>query len=466
MIAIIDYGAGNLGSVTRALDTLDVNYTVVDSGAKLQSINPSGIILPGVGAFGPALEKLKANGFFSLLKEYIALNMPFLGICLGMQLLMEGSMEAPGVTGLGIFPGLCQRFQYGKVPQIGWNNLSFQMSFPLFKDVPREAYFYFIHSYYISPDVSLKNVSATTTTYYHPFVSALIKGNICGVQFHPEKSGDVGLMVLRNWLKEYVTKQPEIQFNPTYRKTTRIIPCLDIDNGRVVKGVQFKNLRDAGDPVILAQQYNREGADEITFLDIGATYQSRQILLEVVQQVAQQVFVPLCVGGGIRSIEEMRQVLQAGADKVSICSAALRNPELIRQGARLFGSQCIVLSIDAGRVQNHYHAFLNGGRIDSNLDVLTWAKQAEQLGAGEILLNSIDQDGTQMGYNLELTAQIAHSVSIPVIASGGAGTLEHLLSAIQIGKADAVLLASLLHDKQLSLKDIKTYLKQQGETIR
>lgn len=248
--------------------------------------------------------------------------------------------------------------------------------------------------------------------------------------------------------------------------TIRIIPCLDVDNGRVVKGVKFADIRDAGDPVELAQLYNREGADEITFLDIGATYKSREILLEVVESVSRQVFVPLSVGGGIRSTDDMRKILQAGADKVSICSAAIRNPLLLSEGAKLFGSQCIVLSIDAKRVGDSWHAFLNGGRIDSGLDALEWAKKGEILGAGEILLNSIDQDGTRQGYDLELTRKVSESVNIPVIASGGAGVVDHMADAVIKGKADAILLASLLHDRQMGIQEIKKYLNKRGVKVR
>jgi cyclase len=246
----------------------------------------------------------------------------------------------------------------------------------------------------------------------------------------------------------------------------RIIPCLDVDNGRVVKGVKFKEIRDAGDPVALAQMYNQQGADEITFLDIGASYKSREILKEVVEKVSSQVFVPLTVGGGIRTVDDMRNILHAGADKVAVCSAALKNPQLIADGAAIFGSQCIVLSVDAKRVGNGYHAFLNGGRVDTGIDALQWIKQAEQLGAGEILLNSIDMDGTKAGYDLELTRTVSEMVNIPVIASGGAGTLEQIFQAVEQGKAEAVLLASLLHFGEFEVKDIKHYLQTKGVNVR
>ena len=247
---------------------------------------------------------------------------------------------------------------------------------------------------------------------------------------------------------------------------TRIIPCLDVEDGRVVKGIKFKNIKDAGDPVELAALYNQQGADELTFLDIGASYRSREIMIEVVEKVSSQVFIPLTVGGGIREVADMRRILNAGADKVAICTAAIKNPSLISEGAEKFGSQCIVLSIDAKRNGDSWSAYINGGRVNSGIDALEWAKQGEQRGAGEILLNSIDMDGTKQGYDLELTRTVSELVNIPVIASGGAGTLEQMLDAIVLGKADAVLLASLLHYGEYTISDIKKYLRHKGVTTR
>jgi len=248
--------------------------------------------------------------------------------------------------------------------------------------------------------------------------------------------------------------------------TVRVIPCLDVIDGNVVKGTKFKKIRYAGDPVELARLYNEQAADEIIFLDIGATYRSRKIMIDVVEKVSKAVFVPLTVGGGIQSVQDMRNLLQAGADKISICSAALQNPKIISDGARIFGSQCIVLSVDAKKVGASWHAFVKGGREDSGVDVLEWAKKGEELGAGEILLNSIDMDGTKAGYDLELTRKVSENVSIPVIASGGAGKLDQIFDAIKIGKADAVLIASLLHYRDYTVRDIKLYLKKKGIEIR
>lgn len=246
----------------------------------------------------------------------------------------------------------------------------------------------------------------------------------------------------------------------------RIIPCLDVDDGRVVKGVKFQEIRDAGDPVELSRFYNEQGADELVFLDIGASYKSRETLIDVVRQVSAQVFIPLTVGGGIRSVEDMRNMLLAGADKVAMCTSAIKNPNLLSEGAEIFGAQCIVLSIDAKRVGSAWHAFTHGGRNDSGLDAVEWAKRGEELGAGEILLNSIDQDGTQQGYDLELNARVSELVGIPVIASGGAGNIQHMVEAITLGKADAVLLASLVHFGDYTIPQIKTYMQEKGVVVR
>jgi cyclase len=247
---------------------------------------------------------------------------------------------------------------------------------------------------------------------------------------------------------------------------TRVIPCLDVLDGRVVKGVRFKRVRDAGDPVELAKLYNDQGADELTFLDIGASYRDREIMAEVVERVSREVFIPLTVGGGIRSVEDMRRILNAGADKVSVCTAAIRDPALLSAGAEVFGSQCIVLSADVKRVGEGWHAYVNGGRDDTGLDGMEWIEQAVSLGAGEVLLNSIDMDGTKAGYDLELTRRVSELVGVPVIASGGAGTPQQLADAVIEGQADAVLLASLLHYGEYTIPEIKAYLREQGVRVR
>ena len=269
----------------------------------------------------------------------------------------------------------------------------------------------------------------------------------------------------------------------------RIIPCLDVDDGRVVKGIKFKGIQDAGDPVDLARRYNDDGADELTFLDIGASYKSRATLLDVVRKVAAEVFIPLCVGGGIRTIDDMRDAMNSGADKVSVCTSALSRPDLLREMANAYGSQCVVLSIDAkrvggeggGRAALQWHAYSHGGRTDTGIDAIEWAVRAVELGAGEILLNSIDADGTGGGYDLELNRRILNAVPVPVIASGGAGTLDQIAQVLlstaspEMGEsvapneapgADAALVASLLHFGKTTITEIKKHAEAKGVCVR
>jgi imidazole glycerol-phosphate synthase subunit HisF len=255
----------------------------------------------------------------------------------------------------------------------------------------------------------------------------------------------------------------------------RIIPCLDVRNGRVVKGVQFVDIRDAGDPVEVAQLYDREGADELVFLDITASYEQRKVILEVVARTAEHVFMPLTVGGGVSSIEDMRNLLNAGADKVSVNTAAVQDPGLVERAARRFGSQCIVVAIDARQVYgttesaeggSRWEVYIHGGRTPTGLDVVPWAVEVERLGAGEILLTSMDRDGTQEGYDLELTQAVSSVVGIPVIASGGVGTIEHLYEGLTQGKADAVLAASIFHFRTHTVTEVKAYLAARGVPMR
>lgn len=249
--------------------------------------------------------------------------------------------------------------------------------------------------------------------------------------------------------------------------TKRIIPCLDVNNGRVVKGTNFINLRDAGDPIEVGKMYDKAGADELVFLDITASSDVRNIKAELVRRVAETIFIPFTVGGGIRTVEDFKMILREGADKVAVNSAAIMNPTLISEAAEKFGSQCVVVAIDAKRrMDGGWNIYKNGGRVDMGIDAIEWAVKAEKLGAGEILLTSMDCDGTKAGYDIELTRTVAENVSIPVIASGGAGTKEHFYEALTEGKAEAALAASLFHYKELEIGDVKKYLRDKGVSVR
>ncbi|NWF66349.1 MAG: imidazole glycerol phosphate synthase subunit HisF [Campylobacterales bacterium] len=245
----------------------------------------------------------------------------------------------------------------------------------------------------------------------------------------------------------------------------RVIPCLDVNNGRVVKGVNFVGLKDAGDPVEVAKRYNDEGADEITFLDITASHENRGTIVDIVKEVAKEVFIPLTVGGGIRKLEDIYSLLNVGCDKVSINSSAIKNPDFINESSKRFGSQCIVVAIDVKKSGDSWHVYINGGRVDTGLDAIAWAKEVVNRGAGEILLTSMNADGTKNGYDLEITKKISEVVNVPVIASGGAGTMEHIKEAFLNG-ADAALAASIFHYKEIDIMDLKRYLKSQNIAVR
>ncbi len=247
----------------------------------------------------------------------------------------------------------------------------------------------------------------------------------------------------------------------------RVIPCLDVKNGRVVKGVSFVNLRDAGDPVECAVAYDKKGADELVLLDITATHEGRGTMVDIVTRVAKSIFIPFTVGGGIRTTDDFKELLRAGADKISVNSAAVRNPDLINEAAQKFGSQCVVCAIDAKRrAEGGWEVYLNGGRLPTGIDAVEWAKEAVSRGAGEILLTSMDCDGQKTGYDIELTKAVSEVVGVPVIASGGAGALEHFYDALTVGKADAVLAASLFHFNEIPIADLKAYLQKQGIPVR
>tara|TARA_A100001015_G_scaffold111350_1_gene123594 strand:- start:3012 stop:3773 length:762 start_codon:yes stop_codon:yes gene_type:complete len=247
---------------------------------------------------------------------------------------------------------------------------------------------------------------------------------------------------------------------------TRIIPCLDVDNGRVVKGINFVDLKDAGDPVKQAKFYSENGADEITFLDITATHQKRKAMVDIIERTANECLVPLTVGGGIKSIEDMNMFLSVGADKVSVNSSAINNPSLISKGADKFGNQCIVVAIDAKRTKKSWDVFINGGRINTGLDAIQWAKKVESLGAGEILLTSMDRDGTKIGFDLDLTRNISDRVGIPVIASGGVGEIDHFVDGVKVGGASALLAASVFHFGKFTITEVKKHLISQGIDVR
>ena len=431
MIAIIDYDAGNLKSVEKALQSIGEDTIV--SRDREEILRADKVILPGVGSFGDAMQKLRDYKLDEVIKEVTESGKPFLGICLGLQLLFERSEETPGVDGLGILKGEILRIpdhEGLKIPHMGWNSLELINQGRLFQNLPADPYVYFVHSYYLKAEEP--EIVKATTWYSTTIHASVEKGNIFACQFHPEKSSDVGLQILRNFAA--------IGRRKTDMFTKRIIPCLDVHNGRVV----------------------------LVFLDITASSDARNTVVDMVRKVAEKVFIPFTVGGGIRTVEDFKVLLREGADKISINSSAINTPELISQAADKFGSQCVVVAIDARRREDGsgWNIYKNGGRIDVGIDAVEWAMKVDKLGAGEILLTSMDCDGTKAGYDLELTRTIAENVSIPVIASGGAGTMEHFYDALTEGKADAALAASLFHYKELEIREVKEYLQDKGVPVR
>jgi glutamine amidotransferase/cyclase len=516
MITLLDYGAGNVQSVINALNRLGETVRVAHSGTDLAGTEK--LVFPGVGSFGSMMHTLEARGFTEPLRGYLASGRPFLGICLGLQALFEGSEEAPGVPGLGVLRGKVRRFTTElSVPHIGWNGISVRQPCGLFAGLRGDEKVYFVHSYFVVPDDP--EVVLTTTDYGERFVSSVRSGAMVASQFHPEKSGQTGLRMLENFVREAaVAPIPELS-PPTTRLSKRIIACLDVranDQGDLVvtKGDQYDvrergAVRNLGKPVELARRYYQEGADEITFLNITGFrhYPLTDLpLLDVLRETSKDVFVPLTIGGGIRDLTDAEgnaysaldvasAYFRSGADKVSIGSEAVHIVEqVVRSGratgrsaietiARVYGNQAVVISIDPRRVYVSdptqvpqptiatelagpqgerfcwYECTTSGGRQGSQLDATTVARVCEQLGAGEILLNCIDRDGTGAGFDLELIRAVKAAVTIPVIASSGAGSVEHFSTLFRETNVESALAAGIFHRRQVPIEAVKEHLR-------
>ena len=501
-IALIDYRAGNLTSVRKALAAAGAE--VFTPHAPSQIAGADGLIVPGVGHF-EATAVLDAPWREAILAHARA-GKPLLGICLGLQFLFEGSTEAPGLPGLGLLPGRCGKlgpewdrevvltaegWAEFKVPHVGWNAVNPTRPSTILAGVAPGAQTYFTHSFAAPIGEA---TAATTSTGPNTFASVVERGAIFGLQFHPEKSGDAGLAMLRNFCNYPVRVSPE---RPGPRPGTRpgpasgaspgtspggvpgalghaskrIIACLDVRDGQVVKGVKFEGLRSAGDPAELAARYNVEGIDEVVILDVTATLETRRALARTIGDVARNLFIPLAVGGGIRTEADAAAVVDAGADKVSLNSAALADPDLISRLAVRYGSQAVVVAIDAKRGPtaagpDGFAVYARSGTSAAGRDAVEWAREAASRGAGEILLTSMDRDGTRSGFDCELTAAVSRAVSIPVIASGGAGSFDHFVDVFTRGRADAALAASIFHFSEHGVADLKQHLASAGIPMR
>jgi glutamine amidotransferase/cyclase len=523
MITLLDYGAGNVRSVINAIESLGETVKIVAGGEDILAAEK--LVFPGVGAFGNMMRILQEKKYVAPLTAYLHSNRPFLGICLGLQALFEHSDEAPDVNGLGIIAGSVKRFSIDlSVPHIGWNGLNFKQASRIFSGLYGGEKFYFVHSYHVVADDA--SVILTTTDYGCEFVSSIQKGNIIATQFHPEKSGRAGLAILQNFLNTTAAPSRPVRSAATTTLAKRIIACLDVrsnDQGDLVvtKGDQYDvreggDVRNLGKPVELAQRYYVEGADEITFLNITGFRDfplEDMPMLGVLRQTSENVFVPLTIGGGIRdytdkdgrkydALDVAAEYFRSGADKVSIGSDAVLIAEAYRQTgcrtgrsaietiSRVYGNQAVVVSIDPRRVYvnsadgvDHvvietalagpggerycwYQCTIKGGREGRDLDAVTLARVCEKLGAGEILLNCIDRDGTNLGFDIELINAVATAVSIPVIASSGAGRVEHFHEVFAATEAESALAAGIFHRKEISIAEVKKYLNGKVEIRR
>jgi len=525
MITLLDYGAGNVRSVINAVERLGGSLRLVTRPEDILSADK--LIFPGVGNYESMIQILNQKDYIEPLREYLSADRPFFGICLGMQALFQGSEESVSSNeSLGFFKGRVARFKTDlAVPHMGWNGINIKQKSPLLSGIDPDSRFYFVHSYHLVPEDP--SVILTTTTYDYEFVSAVQKGNVMGTQFHPEKSGRVGMKLLENFISSddlHAYGPANIQGK---RLAKRVIACLDVrsnDDGDLVvtKGDQYDvrdkgNVRNLGQPVDLAKRYYEEGADEITFLNITGfrDFPLKDMpMLKVLEETSKNVFVPLTIGGGIRdytdsngqvysALDVASQYFRSGADKISIGSDAVEvalaylatgektGTSAIEQISRVYGNQAVVISIDPRRVWvdspgeaggHHviqpsepgpdgkaycwYQCTVQGGRETRDLDAVALAAACEALGAGEILLNCIDKDGTNSGFDLDLINGVRAAVSIPVIASSGAGCEAHFSQVFERTNAEAALAAGIFHRKEVPIQAVKAHLAQRGIQVR
>ncbi len=525
IITVLDYGAGNVRSLINAVEKMGGRVKMVEAPEDI--LNAEKLIFPGVGNYASMIKILHEKNFVAPLRTYLNADRPFLGICVGMQALFEGSEEerVPRES-LGFFKGRVERFKTDlSVPHIGWNGINIKQDSPLLAGVEPDTKFYFVHSYHIVPEDP--SVILATTTYDYEYASAVQQGNIMGTQFHPEKSGRAGMQLLENFIHSHDLRARGPVDIPARGLSKRVIACLDVrsnDNGDLVvtKGDQYDvreegSVRNLGKPVSLAGKYYEQGADEITFLNITGFRDfplEDMPMLRVLEETSKNVFVPLTIGGGIReftdadgkhytALDVAARYFRSGADKISIGSDAVYVAEefiesgektgksAIEQISLVYGAQAVVISVDPRRVwvnapedapKHHviksrdtgpegqkycwYQCTVRGGREARDIDAVALAKACQELGAGEILLNCIDKDGTNSGFDLDLVNAVRNSVTIPVIASSGAGCAAHFSEVFQHTRAEAALAAGIFHREEVPIQAVKKHLADQGIEVR
>jgi imidazole glycerol phosphate synthase glutamine amidotransferase subunit len=475
---IVDSGVANLASIAGALRALGDEPEITRDAERVSCAER--LVVPGVGSFAAGRAALAAGGLDRAIQQRAAAGVPLLGICLGFQLLTEGSDEAPGIAGLGLLSGTCRRLPPEvRVPQLGWNLVE---PAPGARLVTERGFAAYANSFALLWDDRSQEPQPSRASTVHgvPFVAACESASILGCQFHPELSGPWGLRLLERFITQTSGRTPDAARSPREGSAAehlipglsrRIVPCLDVAGGRVVKGVNFRDLRDVGDPAVLAERYQAEGADELVFLDITASVEGRAASLEAIRRTRSALQIPFTVGGGVRSIDDAARLLEAGADKVSVNTAAVADPALLGRLAERFGRQAVVLAIDArrapgpGAAGSTWEVLVRGGREVALPDAVAWAAAGEARGAGEILLTSWDRDGTNAGPDVELLQAARTRVGAPIVASGGLGSRDAFAAAFAAG-ADAALAASLFHDRRDSIGALKRALRERGLTLR
>ena len=449
-VLIIDTRAGNLFSLKAAIERLGFKATVRQTP---DDVNYDAIVIPGQGRFGTVMENLRQYGWENYLNRFKNTDIPMLGICVGMQIFFEASEEDPGVTGMNWYTGKARALDFPKKPMVGWTALN--------SDYWSNEHVYFVNSYAI--EASEHQIAGAH--YGVDFCAAIQSGNFTGVQFHPEKSGETGAEMIRQALAGELVQKASTAKSEFNTLIPRIIVCLDVDKGRVVKGTNFKELRDMGDPVELAVAYEEQGADELVFLDISASNEMRPTALKRVTDIANHLSIPFTVGGGLRQLDDVKAFLDAGADKVALNTTALQQPHVINETAKAYGSQCVVVAIDVDRQGDDLPIYIHGGRTKVENKFFDWTQEVADRGAGEILLTCMHRDGTGIGFDTELTKQVSEQVNIQVIASGGAKTEQHFLDAFE-NKADACLAAGMFHSGNYRVEQVKQFLSQHGVAVR